>query len=54
MRGLIIKYRKLLKGFADDEKFWDMIPIMIYGSNIASSDTAMAEQVPEYFKKYEH
>ena len=27
------KYRKLLDGFADDEKFWDMIPIMTHGAN---------------------
>jgi len=48
LRGLIAKYRKLLEGFADDEKFWDMIPIMTHGSNTNSSDAALAEQDPEY------
>ena len=43
-RGILIKYRKLLEGFADDEKFKDMIPILIHGSSSvenAQEDTAM-------------
>ena len=36
-KGLLTKYKKLLEGFADDEKFKDMIPIMIHGSNAAPS-----------------
>jgi hypothetical protein len=43
MKGLIVKYKKLLDGFADDEKFWDMIPIMTHGSNTATSEAALAE-----------
>ena len=43
-RGILIKYKKLLEGFADDEKFKDMIPILIHGSSSvenAQEDTAM-------------
>ena len=43
MKGWIGKYRKLLEGFADDDKFWDMIPIMTHGSNTATSEAAVAE-----------
>lgn len=41
------KYRKLLEGFTDDEKFKDMIPILIHGSQSRSGDA----DVPEEYQK---
>lgn len=43
-RGLLTKYKKLLEGFADDEKFKDMIPVMVHGSH---SGPGTGESVPE-------
>ena len=42
--GLMMKYRKLLEGFCDDEKFKDMIPILIHGSQTRSGDADTPEQ----------
>ena len=44
-KGLLTKYKKLLEGFADDEKFREMIPIMIHGSSTGPSagESATAE-----------
>jgi hypothetical protein len=44
-KGLLTKYKKLLEGFADDEKFREMIPIMIHGSSTGPSagETATVE-----------
>lgn len=41
------KYRKLLEGFSDDEKFKDMIPILIHGSQTRSGDA----DVPDEYQK---
>lgn len=43
-KGLLIKYAKLLEGFADDEKFKDMIPIMIHGSGATGEDEPNVEE----------
>jgi len=45
--GLMNKYKKLLDGFVDDEKFKDMIPILIHGSMTRSGDA----DVPEEYQK---
>ena len=45
--GLINKYRKLLEGFCDDEKFKDMILILIHGSMTRQGDA----DVPEEYQK---
>lgn len=42
--GLVVKYKKLLEGFCDDEKFKDMIPILIHGSHARINDTDIAEE----------
>lgn len=47
-RGILTKYKKMLDGFADDEKFKDMIPIMSYGSN---TGPGTGESVPEEYTK---
>ena len=43
-KGLVIKYKKLLDGFCDDEKFKDMIPILIHGSQSHGGDEEVAEE----------
>jgi len=50
-KGLLIKYAKLLEGFADDEKFKDMIPIMIHGSGASGEDAEPMEGVEEKAQK---
>ena len=44
--GLLHKYKKLLQGFCDDEKFKDMIPILTHGdqSQAGEGDEAMDHQ----------
>ena len=42
--GLILKYKKLLEGFCDDEKFKDMIPILVHGSQSRSGDNDIPEE----------
>ena len=44
--GLMAKYKKLLEGFCDDEKFKDMIPILIHGQ-----ETRAAEDVAEEYTR---
>jgi hypothetical protein len=44
--GLMTKYKKLLEGFSDDEKFKDMIPVLIHGSSRATEGD-IAEQYLE-------
>lgn len=44
--GLMAKYKKLLEGFCDDEKFKDMIPILIHGQ-----ETRAAEEVAEEYNR---
>lgn len=43
-RGLMSRYKRLLEGFADDEKFKDMIPILIHGSQTRSGDADVPEE----------
>jgi hypothetical protein len=43
-RGLMAKYKKLLEGFSDDEKFKDMIPILIHGSQTRSGDADVQDE----------
>ena len=43
-RGMLTKYAKLLDGFADDEKFKDVIPIMIHGSGATAEDLPDLEE----------
>ena len=50
-KGLLIKYAKLLDGFADDEKFKDMIPIMIHGSGASGEDLEEQEDKPKKRKE---
>jgi len=38
------KYKKLLEGFVDDEKFKDMIPILIHGSATRSGNNDVPEE----------
>jgi hypothetical protein len=45
--GLMSKYKKLMDGFVDDEKFKDMIPILIHGSQANSG----AGDVPEEYQE---
>ena len=54
-KGLLTKYKKLLEGFADDEKFKDMIPIMIHGSNSGPSvgETTEGQDGGEFEKEKE-
>lgn len=42
--GLMMKYKKLLEGFCDDEKFKDMIPILIHGSQSRSGGGEAADE----------
>lgn len=46
-RGLMSKYKKLLEGFSDDEKFKDMIQMLIHGSQTMSGGA----DVPEEYQK---
>lgn len=48
--GLMNKYKKLFEGFCDDEKFKDMIPVLIHGSQSRSGDADVAE---DYLKDTE-
>ena len=52
-KGLLIKYAKLLDGFADDEKFKDMIPIMIHGSGASGEDLEVEGQEDKPKKRKE-
>jgi hypothetical protein len=47
-RGMLTKYKKTLEGFADEEKFKDMIPIMAHGSH---TGPGAGESVPEEYTK---
>lgn len=42
--GILHRYRKLLEGFADDEKFKDMIPILEYGSSTRAGEGEVASE----------
>ena len=42
--GLLTKYKKLLEGFVDDEKFKDMIPVLIHGSATRSGNNDVPDE----------